>query len=48
MIKEYNQLIQYKHTHMEWKKILYGRKKKLSKLILWENTKMFNFDYKKT
>ena len=47
MIKEYNQLIQYKHTHMEWKKI-YGRKKKLSKLILWENTKMFNFDYKKT
>ena len=25
--------------------LLYGRKKKISELILWKNTKMLNFDY---
>ena len=44
MIKEYNQLIHQKHMHMEWAEILYGRKKKLNKLILWETAKMLNFD----
>ena len=28
MIKEFNQLIQYKHMYMEWVKILYVKKKK--------------------
>ena len=33
VINKCNQLIQWKHTHMEWVNILYGKKKKSSELI---------------
>ena len=46
MIKECNQLIQWKHTYTEWINISYGRKKNWNILKKQNNTEMFNFDIK--